>query len=174
MVPGYGLDQSAHRSKITGLYAMVLVVEMIKEVWGFTKGDILLGCDGKDALNQSINIKQTMTVCQQQQFDLLSCIQGYLRASPIICLPFHIKGHQDNKKELEDSTRLKLLDVEVDSYAKEFWVEKYDQTTDVQKQYFKYKTPMGMWKVSVLGTRVVTNLLGCLREIIAGGKEAEY
>ena len=97
----------------------------------------MLGCDGKDALNQSINIKQTMTVCQQQQFDLLSGIQGYLRASPITCLPFHIKGHQDNKKELEDLTRLELLDVEVDSYAKEFWVEKYDQTTDIQRRYLK-------------------------------------
>ena len=37
VVPGYGSDQSAHRSKITGLYAMVLVVDMIKEVWGLMK-----------------------------------------------------------------------------------------------------------------------------------------
>ena len=66
MVPGYASDQSAYRSDIAGLYAMVLVVEMIKEVWGLTKTGILLGCDGKDALNQSINIEQTMTVCQQQ------------------------------------------------------------------------------------------------------------
>ena len=174
VVPGYGLDQSAYRSEIAGLYAMVLVVEMIKEVWGFTKGGILLGCDGKDALNQAINIEQTMTVCQQQQFDLLSGIQGYVRASSIIYLPFHIKGHQDGKKKLEDLTRLELLNVEVDLYAKEFWVEKYDQTTDMQRRYFKYRTPMGMWNISVLGTRVVTKLFTCLRESIEGGKAAEY
>ena len=89
-------------------------------------------------------------------------------------MPFHIKGHQDNKKKLEDLTRLELLNVEVDSYAKEFWVEKYDQTTDIQRRYFKYKTPMGMWNISILGTRVVTKLFTCLRESIAGGKAAEY
>ena len=151
VVPGYRLDQSAYRSEIAGLYAMVLVVEMIKEVWGLTKGGILLGCDGKDALNQAINIEQTMTVCQQQQFDLLSGIQGYVRASLIIYLPFHIKGHQDGKKKLEDLTRLELLNVEVDLYAKEFWAEKYHQTTDIQRRYYKYKTPMGIWNISVLG-----------------------
>ena len=78
LVPGYGSDQSAYRSEISGIYAMVLIVEMIKEVWGLQQGGILLGCDGKEALYQSLLIKNRMTVCHQQQFDLLSGIQGYV------------------------------------------------------------------------------------------------
>ena len=76
MVPGYASDQSAYRSEIAGLYAIVLVVEIIKEVWGLTEGRILLGCDGKDALNQALNIDETFTVYRQQQFDYLVEIQG--------------------------------------------------------------------------------------------------
>ena len=58
VVTGYGLDQSAYGSEIYGLYTMVLLVYMIKEVWGLTKGDILLGCNVKDDLIQSININK--------------------------------------------------------------------------------------------------------------------
>ena len=33
---------------------------------------------------------------------------------------------------------------------------------------------MGMWNISVLGTRVVTKSFTCLGESIAGGNTAEY
>ena len=174
VVPGYASDQSAYRSEIAGLYAMVLVVEMIKEVWGLTEGGILIGCDGKDALNQSLNVQEIFTVCQQQQFDLLSGIQGYIRASPITYLPYHIMGHQDNTKDLKDLDRLAVLNVEVDWYAKDFWAEKYAQPIHKQRRNVMYKVPMGMWKVSFLGTRVVNKLSSFLRESIEGGKAAEY
>ena len=56
IVPGYASDQSAYRCEIGGLYVMLLMVEMIKEVWTLTKGGLEIGCEGKDALNQAINI----------------------------------------------------------------------------------------------------------------------
>ena len=120
VVPGYASDQSAYRSEIAGLYAIVLVVEMIKEVWGLTEGRILIECDGKDALNQTLNTQEAFTVCQQHQFDLLGGIQGYLRASPIQYLPYDIKVNQDNKKKVKDLGRLALLNDEVDWYTKDF------------------------------------------------------
>ena len=40
--------------------------------------------------------------------------------------------------------------------------------------YFQYTTPKGMWKVSLLGNRVVNRLTSYLRESIEGGKVAEY
>ena len=96
-VPGHGSDQSAYRSELAGIYAIVLVVEVIKDIWSISSGGILIGCDGKAALDQALNIKENTTACQQQQFDIISGIQGYVRASTVEYLPFHIKGHQDNK-----------------------------------------------------------------------------
>jgi len=90
-VPGYGLDQSIYRSELAGIYAMVVIVENIKEMWTLTGGGILNGCDGKAAPDQALNIKNNMRSCQQQQFDMISGIQGYVRDSKIEYLPFHIK-----------------------------------------------------------------------------------
>ena len=173
-VPGHGSDQSAYRSELAGIYAMVLVVEVIKDIWSISGGGILIGCDGKAALDQALNIKENKTACQQQQFDIISGIQGYVRASTVEYLPFHIKGHQDNKKKLKDLSRLELLNVEVDWMAKDYWAEKYDNDIVTQRKYFKYAMPMGMWKISFMGTRVINKLVPFLRESIEGGKAADY
>ena len=47
---GFSPDQSAYISEIAGLYGMVMVVEVIKEVWMITSGLITLGYDGINAL----------------------------------------------------------------------------------------------------------------------------
>ena len=46
LVSGFKSDQSAYRSEIGGLYGLVIVVEMIKEMWDLTSGIVTLGCDG--------------------------------------------------------------------------------------------------------------------------------
>ena len=64
-VPRYASDQSSYRSEISGLYDILLVIEMFKEVWGSTEGRVLMGFDGKDALNQALNIHETFNVYQR-------------------------------------------------------------------------------------------------------------
>jgi len=106
--------KSIYKSTLAGIYAMIVIVEKIKEMWTVIGRGVLIGCDGKAALDQSLNIKDNMTSCQQQQFDMISGIQGYVIASKIEYLPFYIKGDQDSKKKLVDLSRLELLNVEVD------------------------------------------------------------
>ena len=96
MIPGHHTDHSAYRSEIGGLYGLVLMTELMKEVWGISGGGITLGCDGLGALYQSVDVKYFITSCKQQHFDLISGIQGYIRPSAITYTPKHIKGHQDD------------------------------------------------------------------------------
>jgi len=173
-VPGYGSDQSAYRSELEGIYAMVVIVEKIKEMWTLIGGGILIECDGKAALDQALNIKDNIASCQQQQFDMISGIQGYVRASTIEYLNLHIKVHQDSKKKLEDLSQLEFLNVEVDWTAKDYWAEKYDNDIVKQCRCYKYVMPMGMWKILFMATRVINKLVTFLRESIDGGKAAEY
>ena len=70
-------------------------METIKETFGLDKGGRTVGCDGKNALDQSFQIDHNIISCQQQHFDLLSGIQGYVRDSWIQYKAKHIKGHQD-------------------------------------------------------------------------------
>ena len=100
VVPGFASDQSVYRSEIAGIYGAVLVSEIVKEAWAINKGGIIIGCDGKEALKQAIDIDTKVTSCKQQQFDLLSGIQGYVRASELQYTSLHIKGHQDLDKSI--------------------------------------------------------------------------
>ena len=174
IVPGYASDQSAYRSEIAGIYSMVLIVEMIKEVWKLKYGGILICCDGKDALNQAVNVDEINISCKQQQFDLLSGVQGYIRQSPIIYLPYHVKGHQDKNVKLEDLGRIPLLNIECDLYAKGYWDQRYGHIPHDQRRCYQYSIPKGMWKISFMGTRVTNLLVNCMRENIEGGEAAEY
>ena len=74
---------------------------------------------------------------------------------------------------IKDLDRLSILNIEYDLYTKDFWIEKYGEDQPPNR-YFQYNIPIGMWKVSFLGTRIVKDLKECLRENIEGGKAAEY
>ena len=125
------------------------------------------------ALDQALNVKENTTACQQQQFDIISCIQGYVNTSTVEYLPFHIRGHQDNKNKSTYLRRLELLNVKVNWMAKDYWVEKYDKGIVTQRKYFKCAMPMG-WKISCMRTQVINTLVSCLRENIEEDKVTDY
>ena len=72
----------------------------------------------------------------------------------MIYVPKYIKGHQDDWLDIEKLDMLVLLNIEVDYWAKEYWEVKVNEY-----RYFSYKTPRGMWKVSMLGYRVCNHLI---------------
>ena len=153
--------------EIAGIYGLVMVTEEIKRVWGIKKGKITIGCDGINAPKETLDFGYKPTSCNQQQFDLLSGIQGYIRTSNITYVAEHVKGHQDDTVKLEDLDRLAQLNVDMDYWAKDYWTEKYET-----RKYFHYDTPKGMWKIAMLGTRICNHLMSYLRNSIEGGKTA--
>jgi hypothetical protein len=172
-VPGTVSDQSAYRSEIAGIYGSILVIETIKDALGLEKGGIMIVCDGKNALEQALNTEYNITSCQQQHFDLLSGIQGYIRDSCIQYTAKHIKGHQDDTKELNELDRLSVLNVEADLYAKYYWDERYGDK-EKMPMYCKYVIPKGMWEISLMGNRICKDLFEYLREGIQAKNALEY
>ena len=172
-VPGTVLDQSPYRSEIAGIYGIVVVVETIKEVLGMKKGRIIVGCDGKNALEQTVLFKENLCSCQQQHFDLISGIQGYIRDSTITYEPTHVKGHQDDVKEYRELDRLSMLNVEADCYAKQYWEERYGDK-DTLPLYVRYIVPKGMWEIALTGQRICKDLLEFLRDNIQADEAYNY
>ena len=165
LIPGFKSDHSAYRSEIGGIYALVRVVELIKDMRNLDEGAIMIGCNGINALYEALDYRYRITTCHQKQFDLLSGIQGYIRDSVIKYIPCHVKGHQDEWVNMDELDRLALLNIEVDYWAKDFWAE---QVTN--HKYFNYTLPKGMWKVPMLGYRVCKHLIQYMRESIEGEK----
>ena len=169
LIPGHHTDHSAYRSEIGGLYGLVLMTELMKEVWGVSGGGITLGCDGLGALYQSVDVKYFITSCKQQHFDLISGIQGYIRPSAITYTPKHIKGHQDDIIDISKLDRWAILNIEMDFRAKDYW-----QQMISNQHYFDFRTNKGLWTINICGKRICTYLAAFLRESIDGEAVADY
>jgi hypothetical protein len=54
ILPGQPSDQSAFRSELAGLYAMITLVHLLVEYYEVQHGTIELACDGNQALNMFV------------------------------------------------------------------------------------------------------------------------
>jgi hypothetical protein len=55
MAPGTAKDQSAYRSKLTGIYCILLCAKKLCEYFKITQGSIELGCDGQAVLDKAFD-----------------------------------------------------------------------------------------------------------------------
>ena len=119
MVPSFPIDQSAYRSEVAGLYAIVKVISIIIEVYNITEAQagITIRCDGLSALERSFDINNPTSI-SNKHYDLLSGIQGMVKATQIKWEYHHVRGHQKEKKE--KLTRWEMLNEEMDIRAKLF------------------------------------------------------
>ena len=143
IVPGHAKDQSAYRSELAGLYAIIIMIESVCEVFEIKKGVVEIGCDGISALKQGI-VDSDVTNPHQPQFDLIAAIRSALRRVPIVWKPRHVKGHQDDD-ESAVLDRWALINIEMDLKAKEHWyfVQANQPSPPIQQGIFG--EPWALW-----------------------------
>ena len=169
IVPGHAKDQSAYRSELSGLYAIIIMVEAVCNVFEIKSGAVEIGCDGISALRQGIVDTDTINP-HQPQFDLIAAIRGALRRVPIAWKPRHVKGHQDDD-ESAVLDRWASINIEMDLKAKEHWysVQAEQPLPPIQQGIFG--EPWALW----VGSRKISQ---CIRdeviEHIQGRKVKEY
>ena len=81
---------------------------------GYQTEWIMIGCDGKDKLPQALDINIEEISSKQQQFDLLSGIQWYVRVSTLKYMPIHMLRHQDEWILVSDLNWWVLSNIKVD------------------------------------------------------------
>ena len=151
VVPGHSDTQSSYRSKLAGIFGQVLMINTICRLHGITQGSIVSGCNGEEALHKSFSPHHAART-KGSQFDLLSAIRAAIKSSPITWKFRHIKGHQD---EEVDATldRWAILNIQMDSLAKMYWMEKFDQTPQpnplIAGEY---------WPVFIQGRKIYSSL----------------
>jgi len=96
VVPGSPDDQSVYRNELAGLYGIVLAVSLVCKVHGVTGGQVEIGCDGLSALQQSFHPDNIPNAPTAPQFDLICAIRRVAKQCPVVWLPRHFDGHQDN------------------------------------------------------------------------------
>ncbi|MCA1800669.1 MAG: hypothetical protein LC650_05195 [Actinobacteria bacterium] len=118
-VPGPIHDGDSHRCEVSGLYSIVLIVKAIAQQHNVQQGHILIACDNETSLR--IFDPDYKPDPQHKNFDLVNATWRIVKSSNIHWEPFHVYGHQENKRPLASLSRLERLNVAMDRTAKAFW-----------------------------------------------------
>ena len=100
LVPRPPKEQSAYCSKLAGLFAIVLIVNLICSWTDIQSGHIKVGCNGLLALNKTFDTWPLEP--SDPQFDLISALRAMISSSPVTWTTRHVPSHQD------DNTSVKL------------------------------------------------------------------
>jgi hypothetical protein len=120
VVPGHPEDQSAYRSELTGLYAIVLVADLLCSWADITTGAIEVGCNRLSTLNKAFDTWPLEPA--DPHFDMLSALRKMISDSPLTWTTRHIEGHQENDATVELDLWAKQ-NIKMDNLAKVFWMQ---------------------------------------------------
>ena len=135
-VPGHTTEQSSYRSELAGVEGILTTVQLLCQLHHLTQGSIEIGLDNTTAI-ENVTAEWEPT-CKAPDFDLVYNIRQHLKALPIQCTFRHVKGHQDDHLDLSKLDRWELLNVEMDTRAKQHLANCYQPTPPVNLR-FKYE-----------------------------------
>jgi len=139
-IPGHHSDQTAYRSELGGLCAIVTMVSVLCQHYSITKGSVEIACNSLSTLNR-ITEDHHVIRPNTPQFDLLEATRAVMTECSIDWKHRHVKGHQDNLYgPLE---RWATLNVLCDLGAKERWAQIAD-APPVQWRIHK-EEPWPLW-----------------------------
>lgn len=119
IVPGPPSVQSAYRSKLTGILAILEKLRVLCSNHNILKGQITISCDRITALLQSLTTNPLSQSPNILHSDILSISSKLAHHLPISIIPLHVKGHQDNNKLFSQLDRPAQLNTKMDILAKE-------------------------------------------------------
>jgi hypothetical protein len=93
--PGGAQDQSAYRSELTGLYAILAVVNQLCIFYEVQEGHVEIGCDGSSAFRMALAQDPILTF-NPPDYDIIGAIYSLRIQSKVTWTLHHMKGHQDD------------------------------------------------------------------------------
>ena len=168
--PGTVSDQSAYRSELVGLLAIMDRLWQLCEDYSITKGSVTIYCDSKSALHKAFWRKPTNLSPSEKHSDLISAIMGIHRKLPISIQACHIRAHQDEDKPYSSLSHEAQLNIRMDFVAKKALAQ-YAQCPTHTTNFPVH--PMSLICPKVRGKRVFHQMLTDLYKNIATDKLEE-
>lgn len=119
IVPGPKKVQSAYRSKLVGLLAIMDKIFQWSSSHGIEDGGCKLACDGVSALNMAATSQQDSVNANSKHVDIISSMSRIQARTKIRYHPVHVKGHADDAKTHGNLSHLEKMNVSMDFYAKQ-------------------------------------------------------
>lgn len=162
--PGAAKDQSAYRSELTGLYAMMTVLHHLCLFNGIEESYVELGCDGASALSTIFDRDPVLTT-DIPDYDLVGAIYHLKKTSKVTWTHRHVKGHQDDIKAELDTWALRNILME--SRAKSH--------LQVAKQAPRHHNIEGKpWQLWVQGEKLTKDIQGSIYSAVHNRELWQY
>jgi hypothetical protein len=91
-IPGEAMFQDSYRGELGGIFAAIVVTELLRKFSGILTANVEIGCDGQEALKNAFDNFPLHP--GQSQYDLLSAIHQRRHYSPLTWTYRHVRGHQ--------------------------------------------------------------------------------
>ncbi len=155
--PGTGSDQSAYRSELSGILAIMMMVKHICSYHHITDESVELACDRLSALNKTFS-QVSILQLDDPNYDLIVAIKHQWLYSPLLWKITHVKGQQDNYVAVRQLDRWGQLKVEMDLLAK--------ACINFAKSQPRHYTILGeSWSLWVGGKKIVKDIAETIYEI---------
>jgi len=162
--PGAESDQSSYRSELTGLYAILAIIDQLCQFYSVNEGMIQIACDGLSALNMAFDHPPILTR-DLPDYDLLGAIFS-LRRNMRLSLSFkHVKGHQDETQEELDIWAKR--NIAMDTKAKQYLI-----VAASTPRHFDIKGEP--WQLWVGGKKITANLCHNIYEAVHRVSSTDY
>ena len=108
--------QCSHRSELSGLIGVVRQIFLCRQ-HRVCHRSIEVGCDGMEVCKAASRFLYEPNV-KISHFDMVSTLHQLIKDSPLTWTFRHIKGHQDDMKDIHELTEWEQMNVKVDARAK--------------------------------------------------------
>ena len=142
----------AYRAELTGLYALMVLVESLEKFYGVGRGKVTIACDNDAALDKCFDEESWCTV-RDGQWDIIRSIKEMVANSPIKTITENVKGHSDKDKQWEDMTRMEQLNVHCDNIATKFRILTTNDDNVIDEML-----PGQGWRIRIKGRDIVSKM----------------
>jgi hypothetical protein len=120
-VPGLPNDHCSYRSELTGILGTVILIDIVCTFFRITSGHVTIGCDNLEAGRHGISFESPPTP-SDDHFDIISAIFAIKRRLPVRLTYRHVEGHQREKYPGQPLDSWALLNDDMDTLAKAYWL----------------------------------------------------
>jgi hypothetical protein len=120
--PGPPSLQSAPRSELVGILAIVSYLHRLLAEFSLPSAGGQLGCDCRGALESTFHSFRPLSSAMKNS-DILSSISHYLKSPALFITPVHVYAHLDDIFHYKDLTRMERSNVRMDYLAKKARIE---------------------------------------------------
>ena len=120
-VPGICTDHCSYRSELTGILGTVILIDIVCGFFGITSGHVTIGCDNLEAGRHGISFESPPSP-SDDHFDIISAIFAIKRRLPVQLTYRHVEGHQREKYPGRPLDSWALLNDDMDTLAKAYWL----------------------------------------------------